>query len=83
MIALIYNFFFTRNFVGIVEPIPVKQAAKDYLERAVNITLLAGLTELCKKKPEDPVVSSAHNLDSFIMFNLSLELTQLLRQTVD
>ncbi|PIK61874.1 putative nucleoside diphosphate kinase-like 5 [Apostichopus japonicus] len=40
---------------SIVEPIPVKQAAKDYLERAVNITLLAGLTELCKKKPEDPV----------------------------
>ncbi|KAJ8022407.1 Nucleoside diphosphate kinase-like 5 [Holothuria leucospilota] len=40
---------------SIVEPIPMKQAAKDYLERAVNVTLLAGLTELCKQKPEDPV----------------------------
>lgn len=42
---------------GIVEPVPIGQAAKDYLSRAVNPTLLKGLTELCKNKPVDPVVS--------------------------
>uniref|UniRef100_A0A8D0HLZ7 Nucleoside diphosphate kinase homolog 5 n=1 Tax=Sphenodon punctatus TaxID=8508 RepID=A0A8D0HLZ7_SPHPU len=38
----------------IIEPIPVGQAAKDYLNVYVNPTLLAGLTELCKQKPADP-----------------------------
>jgi len=41
---------------GIVEPVPVGQASKDYLSRKVNPTLLKGLTELCKQKPVDPVV---------------------------
>lgn len=41
----------------IVAPIPVRLAAKDYLVRNVNPTLLKGLTELCKQKPKDPVVS--------------------------
>ncbi|XP_070545180.1 nucleoside diphosphate kinase homolog 5-like [Ptychodera flava] len=40
---------------SIVEPIPAGQAAKDYLSKVVNPTLLKGLTELCKQKPEDPV----------------------------
>ncbi|EMP41633.1 Nucleoside diphosphate kinase like protein 5 [Chelonia mydas] len=40
----------------IIEPIPVGQAAKDYLNLYVNPTLLAGLTELCKQKPADPLV---------------------------
>lgn len=44
---------------GVVEPIAVGQAARDYLARAVNPTLLKGLTQLCKKKPKDPVVSSS------------------------
>ena len=44
--------------VGIVEPIPAGQAAKDYLAKVVSPTLLRGLTELCKQKPEDPVVRS-------------------------
>ena len=35
---------------------PVGQAAKDYLAKSVNPTLLKGLTELCKQKPKDPVV---------------------------
>jgi len=45
-----------RFFFGdaIVEPIAVGQLAKDYLARAVNPTLIKGLTELCKNKPEDP-----------------------------
>ncbi|XP_069506196.1 nucleoside diphosphate kinase homolog 5 [Ambystoma mexicanum] len=38
----------------IIEPIPIGQAAKDYLSLFVNPTLLAGLTELCKQKPADP-----------------------------
>ena len=42
---------------GIVEPIPIGQAARDYLSKAVNPTLLKGLTELSKQKPFDPVVS--------------------------
>jgi len=44
-------------FIGIVEPIPTGQSAKDYLEQNVNKTLIKALTALCKEKPEDPVVS--------------------------
>jgi hypothetical protein len=40
----------------IVEPIPIGQAAKDYLNLYVTPTLLEGLTELCKQKPADPFV---------------------------
>ncbi|XP_060621346.2 nucleoside diphosphate kinase homolog 5 [Anolis sagrei] len=40
----------------IIEPIPVGQAAKDYLNLYVTPTLLKGLTELCKKKPGDPFI---------------------------
>ncbi|KAH9590451.1 NME NM23 member 5 [Schistosoma haematobium] len=43
----------------IVAPIPVRLAAKDYLVRNVNPTLLKGLTELCKQKPKDPVIFSS------------------------
>ena len=39
-----------------VEPVPVGQAARDYLAHAVNPTLLKGLTELCKQEAQDPVV---------------------------
>ncbi|KAI7801620.1 nucleoside diphosphate kinase homolog 5 [Triplophysa rosa] len=39
---------------SVIEPIPMGEAAKDYLNRYVNPTLLNGLTELCKKKPADP-----------------------------
>ena len=39
-----------------VEPVPIGQAAKDYLAKSVNPTMLKGLTELCKQKPIDPVV---------------------------
>ena len=44
------------SVLGVVEPVPVGQAARDYLAHAVNPTLLKGLTELCKQKPKDPVV---------------------------
>ncbi|XP_071957936.1 nucleoside diphosphate kinase homolog 5-like [Antedon mediterranea] len=40
---------------SIVEPIPTGQAAKDYLAKLVNPTLLKGLTSLCKQKPEEPI----------------------------
>lgn len=46
------RFFFNRS---IIEPIPTKQSAKDYLENRLNQTLLKGLTSLCKEKPQDPV----------------------------
>ena len=44
------------SITGVVEPVPMGQAAKDYLAKAVNPTLLKGLTDLCKQKPQDPVV---------------------------
>lgn len=47
------RFFFPDS---VVEPVPIGQAAKDYLAKAVNPTLLKGLTELCKQKPIDPVI---------------------------
>jgi len=47
------RFFFPDS---VVEPIPVGQAARDFLAKAVNPTLLKGLTELCKQKPQDPVI---------------------------
>jgi len=47
------RFFFPDS---IVEPVPIGQAAKDYLAKSVNPTLLKGLTELCKQKPIDPVI---------------------------
>ncbi|XP_074647513.1 nucleoside diphosphate kinase homolog 5-like [Tubulanus polymorphus] len=47
------RFFFPDS---VVEPIPVGQAARDYLAKAVNPTLLKGLTNLCKQKPADPVI---------------------------
>jgi nucleoside-diphosphate kinase len=43
---------------GVIEPVQTGQAAKDYLAKSVNPTLLKGLTELCKQKPIDPVVSN-------------------------
>jgi hypothetical protein len=44
-------------YQGVVEPIPIGQSAKDYLEQNVNKTLIKALTALCKEKPKDPVVS--------------------------
>ena len=46
-----------------MEPVATGQAAKDYLTRTVTPTLLKGLTELCKKKPADPIVSCDCFLD--------------------
>uniref|UniRef100_A0A4W3GZ39 NME/NM23 family member 5 n=1 Tax=Callorhinchus milii TaxID=7868 RepID=A0A4W3GZ39_CALMI len=43
---------------AILEPFPTDLAAKDFLSKFVNPTLLTGLTELCKEKPAEPVVSS-------------------------
>ncbi|XP_043924907.1 nucleoside diphosphate kinase homolog 5 [Protopterus annectens] len=39
-----------------VDPVPVGQAATDYLSIYVNPTLLSGLTALCKQKPADPII---------------------------
>jgi len=47
------HFFFPD---AIVEPLATGQAARDYLERSVNPTLLKGLTELSKQKPGEPIV---------------------------
>ncbi|XP_049641994.1 nucleoside diphosphate kinase homolog 5 [Suncus etruscus] len=40
----------------IVEPIPDRQTAQDYLNLYVKPILLRGLTELCKEKPQDPLL---------------------------
>ncbi|RNA21551.1 nucleoside diphosphate kinase -like protein [Brachionus plicatilis] len=46
------RFFFSRS---VIEPIPIGQSAKDYLENKLNPTVLKALTQLCKEKPQDPV----------------------------
>ncbi|XP_062331911.1 nucleoside diphosphate kinase homolog 5 [Osmerus eperlanus] len=45
------KFMFPKS---VIEPIPMAEAAQDYLFRFVSPTLLSGLTELCKQKPADP-----------------------------
>ena len=54
LLSSVFSFYYFTP--GVVEPVPVGQAARDYLAHAVNPTLLKGLTELCKQKPQDPVV---------------------------
>ena len=54
---------YIHSFTGIVEPVSYGQDAKDYLSRTINNTLVKGLTELCKKKPEEPIVSMTQYLD--------------------
>lgn len=56
MLTNCFNYYLSL-FPGIIEPVPIGQASKDYLSRKVNPTLLKGLSELCKQKPLDPVVS--------------------------
>ncbi|XP_017547433.1 nucleoside diphosphate kinase homolog 5 [Pygocentrus nattereri] len=41
---------------SVIEPIPMGEAAKDYLSRFITPTLLLGLTELCRTKPADPLI---------------------------
>ncbi|XP_029918322.1 nucleoside diphosphate kinase homolog 5 [Myripristis murdjan] len=41
---------------SVIEPIPMGDAAKEYLSKYVNPTLLRGLTELCKLKPLNPCI---------------------------
>lgn len=41
---------------AVTEPIYHSQLARDYLQKHVNPVLTTGLTQLCKKKPEDPLV---------------------------
>ena len=55
-----------------MEPVATGQAAKDYLSKSVNPTLLKGLTDLAKKKPEDPVVSleNKEHLIKYIPFSV-------------
>lgn len=48
------------TWTGVIEPVQTGQAAKDYLAKSVNPTLLKGLTELCKQKPIDPVVNNIY-----------------------
>jgi len=47
------RFFFPD---AIVEPLADTQQAQDYLICNVNPTLLKGLTALCKRKPQDPLI---------------------------
>ncbi|XP_065051511.1 nucleoside diphosphate kinase homolog 5-like [Rhopilema esculentum] len=47
------HFFFPD---AVIEPLPTGQEARDYLARAVNPTLQKGLAELCKQKPDQPII---------------------------
>lgn len=42
---------------GITEPIARGDEMKEYLQKHVTPTLIKGLTELSRQKPEDPLVS--------------------------
>lgn len=46
------KFFFADS---IVEPVPSRQSAIDYLDARLNPTLLKALTALCKDKPKRPL----------------------------
>lgn len=59
---------------GVIEPVPVGQAAKDYLAKSVNPCLLKGLTELCKQKPIDPVVSNFKKKIIYLLRNFLLKI---------
>ncbi|XP_029368774.1 nucleoside diphosphate kinase homolog 5 [Echeneis naucrates] len=41
---------------SVIESFPSREATEEYLSRYVNPTLLRGLTELCKHKPQNPCV---------------------------
>uniref|UniRef100_A0A3Q3EJB1 Nucleoside diphosphate kinase B n=1 Tax=Labrus bergylta TaxID=56723 RepID=A0A3Q3EJB1_9LABR len=41
---------------SIIEPFPSKEATAEYLSRYVNPTLLQGLINLCKHKPQNPCI---------------------------
>jgi nucleoside-diphosphate kinase len=41
---------------GVLEPVKRSDNMRDYLEKNINPTLIKGLTELSKQKPEDPLV---------------------------
>lgn len=43
--------------VALIEPLPSREAIEEYLSVYVNPTLLRGLTEVCKNKPDNPCVS--------------------------
>ena len=60
-----------RFVLGVVEPIPVGQPAKDYLDSNVNPTLIKALTALCKEKPKDPVVNRSLS-SCLIHFSVSI-----------
>ena len=49
-------FCFLFSFTALTEPLYHGQLAKEYLQKTVNPILIRGLTELCKQKPEDPLV---------------------------
>lgn len=42
--------------LAILEPIPVEEAATDYLDCQINPVLSKGLAELLKEKPGDPIL---------------------------
>lgn len=42
---------------ALIEPLPSREAIEEYLSVYVNPTLLRGLTEVCKNKPDNPCVS--------------------------
>jgi len=45
------------NILVVLEPILNTTEATEYLQKNVNPVLLRGLTQLCKEKPTDPLVS--------------------------
>ena len=53
-----YNYSFPYLCIasGIIEPVIKGDDMKEYLTKHINPTLIKGLTELCKQKPQEPLV---------------------------
>ena len=59
MVLLAMNTHYYHPLV-ILEPVLNTTEATEYLQKNVNPTLLRGLTQLCKEKPADPLVSNKY-----------------------
>lgn len=51
----------------VLEPVLSTTEATEYLQKNVNPVLLKGLTQLCKEKPVDPIVSHHKRLGTHLL----------------
>ena len=59
LLYVLHHLLSSFSASSITEPLMQGEDMRDYLSKNINPTLIKGLTELCKQKPEDPIVSMA------------------------